>query len=79
VLLRSWAALGDFKRCLDNVVLVALYHLRFMLVLCVYACFIRFSASPCRPLYKASLENIEGSFEYLVVHSTLESSDLEFC
>jgi hypothetical protein len=33
VLLRSWAVLGDFKRCLDNVVLVALYHLRFMLVL----------------------------------------------
>jgi hypothetical protein len=44
-----------------------------------YACFMRFSASPCRPLYKASLENVEGSFEYLVVHSTLESSDLEFC
>jgi len=35
VLLRSLVVLGDFKRCLDNVVLVALYHLRFMLVLCV--------------------------------------------
>jgi hypothetical protein len=53
VLLRSWAVLGDFKRCLDNVVLVASLSFAF------YACFMRFSISRCRPLYKASLENVE--------------------
>jgi hypothetical protein len=53
VLLRSWAVLGDFKRFLDNVVLVASLSFAF------YACFMRFSISRCRPLYKASLENVE--------------------